>query len=118
MQNRGVGVGRSAISSSLVNLHDLTLNIQEWIELINGTHLSGIVLIRPNDWHTTGTGNEQKASNTNIGDDNSNLDSRGGSNSKSWTDHDLARFGQSLERLELVLVSEKSVLGMRLDYVA
>ena len=92
-------------SSSLVNLDDLSSNIQEWIELINGTHMSGLVLIRQDDWHK-----QQPPSRSQQQQGMVPAGGRGGSHTttggKSWTDHDLARFGQSLERLEMVLVEE------------
>jgi hypothetical protein len=71
----------SSSSTALVHLDELTSNIKEWMELINGTHLAALVLLRPDDWQ------------------------RGGPPSTS-SDHDLARFGTSLERFQQVLVEE------------
>ena len=94
-------------SSSLVNLDDLSSNIQEWIELINGTHMSGLVLIRQDDWHKQ---QQQPPQSSRSQQQQQGIVPAGGSHTttrgKSWTDHDLARFGQSLERLEMVLVEE------------
>jgi hypothetical protein len=58
----------------------LISNLHEWIEIINGTHLAARVLLREGAWQ------------------------HGMSSSQS--DHDLARFGRSLERLVEVLVEE------------
>jgi hypothetical protein len=56
-------------------------NLNEWIEIINGTHLAASVLLREGSW-------------------------RDGMPSTSQSDHDLARFGRSLERLQDVMVEE------------
>jgi hypothetical protein len=60
---------------------DLVANLSEWIKLINGTHLARSVLMRDGAWQDGKPATRQ-------------------------SDHDLARFGRSLERLEGVLVEE------------
>jgi hypothetical protein len=58
---------------------ELEANINEWIELINGTHMAALILV--------------------TDDDDNEAASLGG-------DQDLARFGRSLQSLEEVLVEE------------
>ena len=60
---------------------DLIANVNQWIELVNGTHLAELVLRRESSWQD-------------------------GRPSMSQSDHDLARFGRSLERVQTVLVEE------------
>jgi hypothetical protein len=60
---------------------DLVASLSEWIELINGTRLARSVLMREGAWTDGKAATRQ-------------------------SDHDLARFGRSLERLEGVLVEE------------
>ena len=59
----------------------LVASLSEWIELINGTRLARLVLMREGAWQDGKPATRQ-------------------------SDHDLARFGRSLERLEGVLVEE------------
>lgn len=59
----------------------LVSNIHEWIEIINGTRLAANVLLREGSWQD-------------------------GMPATSQSDHDLARFGRSLERLVEVMVEE------------
>jgi hypothetical protein len=59
----------------------LVSNLHEWIEIINGTRLAANVLLREGAWQD-------------------------GMPTTSQSDHDLARFGRSLERLVEVLVEE------------
>jgi hypothetical protein len=59
----------------------LVSNLHEWIEIINGTRLAANVLLREGAWQD-------------------------GMPATSQSDHDLARFGRSLERLVEVLVEE------------
>ena len=59
----------------------LKANLHEWIEIINGTHLAAHVLLKEGAWQD-------------------------GMPATSQSDHDLARFGRSLERLVDVLVEE------------
>jgi hypothetical protein len=61
---------------------ELTANIHEWIEIINGTYLAASVLGREGAWQD--------------------------GVAASQSDHDLARFGRSLEHLEKVMVEEFS----------
>lgn len=61
---------------------ELTSNIHEWIEVINGTYLASRVLGREGSWQA------------------------GAAASRS--DHDLARFGRSLEHLKGVMIEEFS----------
>jgi hypothetical protein len=65
----------------LLSSNDLVASLSEWIELVNGTHLARSVLMREGAWQD-------------------------GKPATSQSDHDLARFGRSLERLEGVLVEE------------
>lgn len=60
---------------------DLMANLHEWIEIINGTRLASRVLLKEGAWQD-------------------------GMPATSQSDHDLARFGRSLERLVDVLVDE------------
>lgn len=60
---------------------DLSANLQEWIEIINGTRLAAKVLAKNGAW-------------------------KDGMPATSQSDHDLARFGRSLERLVEVMVDE------------
>jgi hypothetical protein len=60
---------------------DLAANLNEWIEIINGTRLAARVLLKEGAWQD-------------------------GMPAASQSDHDLARFGRSLERLVDVLVEE------------
>lgn len=60
---------------------DLVASLSEWIELINGTRLARSVLMREGAWQDGKPATRQ-------------------------SDHDLARFGRSLEKLEVVLVEE------------
>jgi len=62
---------------------DLTANLNEWIEIINGTRLAARVLLKEGAWQD-------------------------GMPAASQSDHDLARFGRSLERLVDVLVEESA----------
>lgn len=59
----------------------LKSNLHEWVEIINGTRLAANVLLREGAWQD-------------------------GMPATSQSDHDLARFGRSLERLVEVLVEE------------
>lgn len=60
---------------------ELVANVHEWIEIINGTHLAANVLLREGAWQD-------------------------GMPNASQSDHDLARFGRSLEQLRDVMVEE------------
>ncbi len=60
---------------------DLASNLHEWIEIINGTRLAANVLSKNGAW-------------------------KDGMPATSQSDHDLARFGRSLERLVEVMVDE------------
>jgi hypothetical protein len=60
---------------------EMMANINEWIEIINGTHLAASVLLKEGAWQD-------------------------GMPTTSQSDHDLARFGRSLQRLTQVMVEE------------
>ena len=68
---------------SIIMEHQIVANINEWIEIINGTTLAARVLLtKERTWHYEKSG------------------------TSSQSDHDLARFGRSLERLVEVMVEE------------
>ena len=61
---------------------EMMANINEWMEIINGTHLASKVILKERAWQD------------------------GMSNPTRQSDHDLAPFGRSLERLRDVMVEE------------
>ncbi|KAL3903363.1 MAG: hypothetical protein SGILL_010472, partial [Bacillariaceae sp.] len=74
---------------SLIMESQIIHNVHEWIEIINGTVLaSRVLLAKERTWHYEG------ANATTM---------------SSQSDHDLARFGRSLERLSDVMVDEFAV---------
>ena len=66
--------------------HDIVTNINKWIDIINGTKLAADVLLtKERTWH------HEKETASSV---------------SSQSDHDLARFGRSLERLVEVMMEE------------
>jgi hypothetical protein len=66
--------------------HDIVTNINKWIDIINGTKLAAEVLLtKERTWH------HEKETASSV---------------SSQSDHDLARFGRSLERLVEVMMEE------------
>jgi len=74
--------------------HDIISNIKSWIEIVNGTKLAAEVLLtKERAWHHE----EKRSSKTATTLANS---------VSTQSDHDLARFGRSLERLVEVMMEE------------
>jgi hypothetical protein len=72
----------------------LQSNVKEWIQLINGTHMSAQLLIQDGDEDDDDDNNNNgQGPTTNVG-------------ARSTAHQDMQRFGRSLERLEQVFVEE------------